>query len=75
MKPPVGTDRPFPAYRAFVVQVSATADVTQGHWAGRVEHVISGEATHFQVLDDLLGFIARVLTTRRPQPPETPGEE
>ena len=74
MKPPAATDRPFPAHRAFVVQVSATADIAQGHWAGRVEHVISGEVMHFQALDDLLGFMARVLTARKPQPPETPGE-
>ena len=48
--------------RAFVVQLHATAMVAQGRLAGRVEHVLSGQAAHFQTLDELLAFMARVLT-------------
>jgi hypothetical protein len=54
-------DRPLPVQRAFVVQLHATA-ATQGQLSGRAEHVLSGQVTHFHTLDELLGFIARVLT-------------
>ena len=30
-------------------------------WDGRVEHVVSGQMTHFRSLDELLEFICRVL--------------
>jgi hypothetical protein len=58
--------RQWPAQRAVVVQVAAAAEVTPGRLAGRVEHVVSGQATQFHSLADLLAFMARVL---RPQPP------
>lgn len=47
--------------RAFVVQLHATAVVAQGQLSGRVEHVQSGQAAHFDTLDELLAFMARVL--------------
>jgi hypothetical protein len=59
-------DRRLPAQRAFVVQLAATAEVAPGRLAGRVEHVVSGHATHFASLEDLLAFMARVLRQRRP---------
>jgi hypothetical protein len=49
-----------PAQRAFLVQVHAHAEVAQGHLAGRVEHVVSGQATHFASPEELLAFMARV---------------
>ena len=58
--------RRLPAQRAFVVQLGATADVAQGRLAGRVTHVVSGQATPFQSLADLLAFMARVLHPQRP---------
>jgi hypothetical protein len=39
------TTHPLPAQRAFLVQVHAKAEVAQGRLAGRVEHVVSGQAT------------------------------
>jgi rhodanese-related sulfurtransferase len=51
-----------PAQRAFLVQVHAEAEVAQGRLAGRVEHVVSGQATHFASPEELLAFMARVLT-------------
>jgi hypothetical protein len=51
---------PLPAQRAFLVQVHAHAEVAQGHLAGRVEHVVSGQATHFASPEELLAFMARV---------------
>jgi len=56
------TAHPLPAQRAFLVQVHAEAEVAQGRLAGRVEHVVSGQATHFASSEQLLAFIARVLT-------------
>jgi hypothetical protein len=66
---------PLPAERAFVVQLSVGVDVARGRIAGRVEHVVSGQATHFDTLQDLLTFIERVLTSLRAEPPEEPDSE
>ena len=30
-------------------------------WDGRVEHVVSGQTTHFHSLEELVAFISRVL--------------
>jgi len=57
-------ERRLPVQRAFVVQWAATADVAQGHLAGRVEHVLSGHAMQFHILADLLAFMARVLASK-----------
>src|SRR5207249_391383 len=54
---------PLSPYRAFVVQFRTETDVEQGHYAGRVEQVVSGQATHFASLEELLAFMARVLAT------------
>ena len=60
--PITAADRPLPVERAFVVQLHATAVVAQGQLTGRVEHVLSGQTAHFNSLDELLAFMARVLT-------------
>ncbi len=57
-----------PAKRAFVVQMHAEAKVEQGHWKGRIEHLVSAQATHFQSVEELLAFIVKVLT--EPEQPE-----
>ena len=59
--PDPAVNRPLPVQRAFVVQLHATAAVAQGQLTGRVEHVLSGQAAHFDTLDELLAFMARVL--------------
>ena len=72
MTPQSAADQPFPVQRAFVVQVHARAAVTHGQLAGRVEHVLSGQAVHFHAVDELLTFIVRVLTrieTASEEPP------
>jgi hypothetical protein len=51
-----------PAKRAFVVQLHADAKVEQGQWQGRVEHLVSYQASHFESLEELLAFIVRVLS-------------
>ena len=70
MASPADSIHLLPAQRAFLVQVHAEAEVAQGRLAGRVEHVVSGQATHFASPEELLAFIARVLT-----PLHSPGAE
>ena len=63
---------PLSVHRAFVVHFRVNSDVAQGRMAGRVEHVISGQATHFASLAELLAFIAQVLATVRAPPHSKP---
>ena len=51
-----------PTNRAFVVQFRAEPSGTRPRWHGRVEHVVSGQAAHFDALEELLAFVTRVLT-------------
>ncbi|MGH7963730.1 MAG: hypothetical protein ACRERD_18210 [Candidatus Binatia bacterium] len=53
---------PLPAQRAFVVQFRAEAEVERGPFVGRVEHVVSGESTRFHSLEELVAFLARVVS-------------
>jgi len=61
-----------PVRRAFVVQFRAEADVERGRFEGRVEHVMSGQSSRFHSLDELLVFMARILTKGRIEPLEEP---
>ena len=54
---------PLSVYRAFVVQFDTHTDVKHGHLAGRVEHVVSGQAIQFRSLETLLAFMAQLLHT------------
>jgi hypothetical protein len=57
---------------AFVVHFRVETDLAQGRCRGRVEHVVSGQAAHFQSLEELLAFMTGVLTTVRAQNPSQP---
>ena len=46
---------------AFVVQFGPATQVDAGRVEGRVEHLVSRQATRFQSLEALLAFISRVL--------------
>ena len=62
----------FPTDRAFVVQVAVAELGVPDVPLGRVEHVVSGQATHFASWAELVGFIERVLAageTELPAPP------
>jgi hypothetical protein len=64
-------DQPsLPSGRAFVVQLHAEADVAKGLFKGRVEHIVSMKATHFDSLDALVTFMARVLAEHEAEDPE-----
>ena len=47
--------------RAFLVHLRTDADLALGRIVGRVEHVQSGDAAHFQSIEELLSFMAALL--------------
>ncbi len=63
MSQPPADKSPLSPHRAFVVQLREQADAGHGVWTGRIEHVTSGRATHFQSLEELATFMAGVLTS------------
>ena len=50
-----------PTDHAFVVQFRPQTDVTRPYCEGRVEHLVSGQATHFASWEHLRAFIDQVL--------------
>ena len=62
MNNPPADQSPLSPHRAFVVQLRERANVEAGQWFGRVEHVTSGQATHFQSLEELLAFVAQIVS-------------
>jgi hypothetical protein len=51
-----------PTNRAFVVQFRAQSTDPALCWEGRVEHLTSGQVSRFHSPEELLAFLARVLT-------------
>ena len=47
--------------RSFLVHLRTDADIPAGRVVGRVEHVPSGDATHFQSIEELLVFMTALL--------------
>ncbi len=58
-------DSPISVQRAFVVHFRSNSDVASNVLAGRVEHMASGQLTHFTSLEELLAFIGHVLSSER----------
>jgi hypothetical protein len=56
---------PLSVHRAFVVHFRTSSNVARGPIEGRVEHVVSGQSTHFDSLEELLAFMARVLSQQK----------
>jgi len=52
-----------PTNQAFVVQFHTDTDAEKGRLKGRTEHLVSGQATHFESVEELVEFITRVLRT------------
>jgi hypothetical protein len=50
-----------PTNHAFLVQFRAQSPETPMDWEGRVEHVVSGQVTHFHAVEELLTFMQHVL--------------
>ena len=55
---------------AFVVQLREGTALTPDALQGRVEHIVSGQATLFTSLEGLRAFMAQVLTRHGGHPPE-----
>jgi hypothetical protein len=53
-----------PSNRAFMIQLRWDADVEHGKFRGRVEHFTSMQATHFESIEELTAFIARVVAAQ-----------
>jgi hypothetical protein len=53
-----------PSNRAFVVQLRWDADVEHGDFRGRVEHIVSMQATRFESFEELQAFIIRVIAAQ-----------
>ena len=66
MTAPLSPDAPLSPHWAFVVQLREGTALTPEALHGRVEHIVSGQATHFSSVEDLLAFMERVLRQRRP---------
>ena len=60
-----------PSNQAFVVQFRVQPTKLALSWEGRVEHLSSGQASRFHSPEELLAFLARVLTDLL-QTPSTP---
>jgi hypothetical protein len=58
-----------PSNRAFVVQFRTTAEQAREDCSGRVEHLVSGQATRFDSWDHLQQFIKEMLTQIGEKPP------
>jgi hypothetical protein len=52
-----------PTNHVFLVQFRAQFPKIPMTWEGRVEHVVSGQVTHFHALEELLTFMQRVLAS------------
>jgi hypothetical protein len=55
------TDQHSLVSRAFLVHLRTDAHLRSGRIVGRVEHVQSGDAAHFQSLEELVSFITILL--------------
>jgi hypothetical protein len=53
---------PLSPRRAFVVQFREAMEGTQSHFAGRVEHIVSGHAARFHSPEELLAFFTTILS-------------
>ncbi len=53
------------AQHAFVVQFTSDTIPVSSRCTARVEHVVSGQATHFQSEEELIAFFTRVLADVR----------
>lgn len=62
---------PKSADRAFVVQFRPQANPEECRFRGRVEQVASGDARHFESVEQLVGFFARSLERLSTELPES----
>ncbi len=66
---PAKRKAPLSVHRAFVVYFRTDTQIVDGRLEGRVEHVVSGQATHFASLEELLAFFAHISSSVSAKPP------
>ena len=66
---PAERKAPLSVHRAFVVYFRTDTQIADGRLEGRVEHVVSGQATHFASLEELLAFFAQMSSSVSAKPP------
>ena len=54
--------------RVFVVQFREPAEQGPARFAGRAEHIMSGQNTGFETPEELIDFFGRVMNQLRPRP-------
>lgn len=60
---------PLSPHWAFVVQLRQGTSFTPAALQGRIEHLVSGQATTFISLEEARAFMERVLTEMKEKPP------
>ncbi len=60
---------PLSPHWAFVVQLRHGTPLKPDQMQGRIEHIVSGQATTFSSLDEARAFMEQVLTELREKPP------
>jgi hypothetical protein len=64
-KPRPPLPAPLSPHWAFVVQLREGTPLSPEGMRGRVEHIVSGQATLFTSLEEIRAFMARVLAAQR----------
>ena len=54
--------------RAFVLQFYPETSISRKQFRGRIEHVLSGQATQFDSLDAILQFLEQLLSQVKDKP-------
>ena len=67
MKPRDQRGSTLSVHRAFVVHFGTSGGPGRRRFSGRVEHLSSGESTHFTSLEGLLAFFASILDADAPR--------
>jgi hypothetical protein len=68
MLTPAIPEAPLSPHWAFVVQLREGTVLTPDALHGRIEHIVSGQATAFTGIEELRAFMAQVLAPGAPQP-------
>ena len=51
-------------HRLFMVHLRLDADPARGQMAGRIQHVHSGDASHFETVEELVNFMTDRVSTK-----------
>lgn len=58
--------------RAFTIRCGGEASPAQSLSAGRVEHISTGQVTHFESLPELLAIVNQILASVKNRPSDDP---